>query len=447
LYLKMVSIAGEPDISCNVTWTTNITLPILDTDGDGISDYQESVNGTDPIPNGVIPVNPVLPVPTIQTVWEFATNGNSEGWVLAKGLTGSVTGGSQLLKVAASDPNYVSESNLMVPAEDYPYLRFRVKSDNAGSIQIYWGRDGATSFSGARVLVLPIQDNPSEFIDYYIDMSTSPEWKENIFQLRLDPEIGVNGNMTIDRISFEKTRPACTALITAPIVSFCPGGSVLLSANTSPGASFKWMNGATVVGSAATYTARTVGSYTVEVTNPSGCNAISAAKIVSLNTVPVVSISNPTKDTIVTSTSIMARVTLASTNLKSVSYFVDGTLVKTFTAAPYSQLISLPTLKAYNVKAVAINTFDCVSADSVKITRTQTTVLENGSFGMEELSLYPNPSSDGYFNLSQVCKWKVYSVVGNELKSGHSNMVDLSENPKGVYLIKMKDKILRVLKE
>lgn len=62
LYIKMVSIASTPDISVNVNWTGNITLPILDTDGDGISDLQESINGTDPIPNETIPLNPVLPI-------------------------------------------------------------------------------------------------------------------------------------------------------------------------------------------------------------------------------------------------------------------------------------------------------------------------------------------------------------------------------------------------
>ena len=62
LYIKMVSVASTPDIAVNVNWTGNITLPMLDTDGDGISDLQESINGTDPIPNETIPTNPVLPI-------------------------------------------------------------------------------------------------------------------------------------------------------------------------------------------------------------------------------------------------------------------------------------------------------------------------------------------------------------------------------------------------
>lgn len=64
IYLKM-KVAGNPDITCNITWTGSITLPILDTDGDGKSDYQESKDGTDPIPNGNIPNAQVIEwVPT-----------------------------------------------------------------------------------------------------------------------------------------------------------------------------------------------------------------------------------------------------------------------------------------------------------------------------------------------------------------------------------------------
>ena len=64
-----------------------------------------------------------------------------------------------------------------------------------------------------------------------------------------------------------------------------------------------------------------------------------------------------------------------------------------------------------------------------------------------KVSIFPNPSNDGIFNLSQASSWKVTSLTGKELKSGHGNQIDLSENPKGVYLIKMNNKVERIVVE
>ena len=77
-----------------------------------------------------------------------------------------------------------------------------------------------------------------------------------------------------------------------------------------------------------------------------------------------------------------------------------------------------------------------------------TTDLEDGSLSnLETINIFPNPTNDGVFNLSKASNWKVYSVLGDELKSGNSNQINLSEQPKGVYLIKMNDKVERVVVE
>ncbi len=62
-------------------------------------------------------------------------------------------------------------------------------------------------------------------------------------------------------------------------------------------------------------------------------------------------------------------------------------------------------------------------------------------------TVFPNPSKNGIFQLSKATNWKAYSVLGIELKSGNSNEINLSEQPKGVYLIKMNEKIERVIVE
>ena len=77
--------------------------------------------------------------------------------------------------------------------------------------------------------------------------------------------------------------PLPVATITAPITSFCTGGSALLTAST--GASYKWFNGTIVLPTiTGTHTAIAAGSYTVEVTNANGCKAVSAAKIITVTT-------------------------------------------------------------------------------------------------------------------------------------------------------------------
>ncbi len=65
----------------------------------------------------------------------------------------------------------------------------------------------------------------------------------------------------------------------------------------------------------------------------------------------------------------------------------------------------------------------------------------------EQVSIYPNPSQDGVFNLSQISNWKVFTTLGQELKSGNSNSINLSEQPKGVYLFKTGQTIKRIIVE
>jgi hypothetical protein len=65
----------------------------------------------------------------------------------------------------------------------------------------------------------------------------------------------------------------------------------------------------------------------------------------------------------------------------------------------------------------------------------------------EQVKIYPNPSIDGVFNLSQLSNWKVYTLAGKELKAGKGTIIQLSEYPKGVYLIKMNEKVERIVIE
>lgn len=78
------------------------------------------------------------------------------------------------------------------------------------------------------------------------------------------------------------TLPSETPTITAAgPTTFCPGGSVVL--NASGTGTHEWFNGATSVGTGASYTASTVGDYTVKFTNNNGCPATSTTTTVALS--------------------------------------------------------------------------------------------------------------------------------------------------------------------
>ncbi len=90
-------------------------------------------------------------------------------------------------------------------------------------------------------------------------------------------------------------------IIAAPVVSvtaagptsFCPGGSVVLTA--SPGFTYQWYNGSSPIGSATgiSYTASGSGTYAVLATNASGCTTMAPAVTVVSGAAPVTNASGP----------------------------------------------------------------------------------------------------------------------------------------------------------
>jgi hypothetical protein len=118
--------------------------------------------------------------------------------------------------------------------------------------------------------------------------------------ITLTPNTAVNGLISIVYPSGEintnqilSINPSPSATITAGgATTFCDGGSVVLNANTGTGLSYQWRNNGTNISgaTAASYTANAAGSYTVVVTNSSGCTATSTATSVTVNANPTATI-------------------------------------------------------------------------------------------------------------------------------------------------------------
>ena len=82
--------------------------------------------------------------------------------------------------------------------------------------------------------------------------------------------------------------PATPTVTSGTSTTFCSGGSVTLK--SSSGSSYQWYkNGTIITGTTLiSYTANTAGTYTVTVTNASGCTATSAGTTVTINSLPFI---------------------------------------------------------------------------------------------------------------------------------------------------------------
>ena len=85
--------------------------------------------------------------------------------------------------------------------------------------------------------------------------------------------------------------PVATVLLNGA-ATFCQGNSVIINANVGAGLTYQWQNnGANILGATgANYTATSSGSYAVLVSNVNGCSSASATTIVSVNSLPNVTL-------------------------------------------------------------------------------------------------------------------------------------------------------------
>ncbi|MCX6167654.1 MAG: gliding motility-associated C-terminal domain-containing protein [Sphingobacteriales bacterium] len=186
-----------------------------------------------------------------------------------------------------------------------------------------------------------------------------------------------------------------TASITASgPTSFCAGGSVTLSANMA--SSYLWSNGATTQ----SITVSTAGSYTVRITNATGCTSVaSAASTVVVNAPPTATItaSGPT------SFCAGGSVTL-SANAGSSYLWSNGAT---------TQSITVSTAGSYTVRVT--NATGCISTSSSAVSVSVTGALNipntftpngdgvNDTWVIDQINQYPN------------CTVTVFNKMGNKV--------------------------------
>lgn len=126
------------------------------------------------------------------------------------------------------------------------------------------------------------------------------------------------------------------------------------------------------------------------------------------------------------------------------SYTIPGVI--SFLSEPAFESSSLPRWRYfYNWKITTDATCSRVPVSAiVDPSAEECQVLNNEE--LDELSLSPNPSS-GIIYFSEVTSFTVYDLLGAEVLSGTSSVIDLSSFVDGVYVMKTDNKTIRVVKE
>jgi hypothetical protein len=170
---------------------------------------KERVRGLYPegriVPPKTVDVPPISDTSSIaySKLWNFNSDGDSEGWTVAKQISPiSITGGSYSGTSTGSDPGIHSPDALGISAEENPYIHIRMKnssSDTAG--QIYFITETDQTWNEAKGIGLYVKPNDSGYTDYYIPIWSNKNWTGNIQAIRFDP-ITTTGDFSIDRIGF-----------------------------------------------------------------------------------------------------------------------------------------------------------------------------------------------------------------------------------------------------
>jgi hypothetical protein len=234
--------------------------------------------------------------------------------------------------------------------------------------------------------------------------------------------------------------PAPPALVTATgNTTFCSGDSVVFQTTVGLNFTYTWYKDGIAIpdGINFTYAAKQPGSYTVRVTSPIGCAAVSAPVLVTVHPAPPVSLGNDT--------SVAASATVSLNAGAGYTSYLWST-------GANSQIISVDSsgtgLGTKTVWARVTDNLGCKGADTIRISFVNNPgIMELNKPGIT--SIYPNPTT-GQLTLQHSgdqpknLKVSVYTPDGRCIREEllHSSpsgvfLLDLSDLPDALYLVRV----------
>ncbi|MEI8206557.1 MAG: PA14 domain-containing protein [Kiritimatiellales bacterium] len=149
-------------------------FPADDTDGDGMSDLQETQTGRDPRQ-------------ALDMAFLFDTNGNSEGWNSYSQLTNAlVTNGVFSATASGNDSQMYYTLPANFRTEAVPGFTIRMKSSQAGRVDLFW-KSATANYAAERLLSVNLTAS-NQWQNIFFTCAGHPLWNRfPASALRLDP--------------------------------------------------------------------------------------------------------------------------------------------------------------------------------------------------------------------------------------------------------------------
>lgn len=137
--------------------------------------------------------------------WDFAKD--EEGWHVGKQIESfqwarDERGGVSIEgEIAGEGPTLLSPGHLDLPCEEYGEIFIRLKNETDGVRgKVYFSTDEEPEFSEERRVQFAIEANSADYVTYRIPLSTHPQWKGRLQQLRIDPSLISSGGKVSIRL-------------------------------------------------------------------------------------------------------------------------------------------------------------------------------------------------------------------------------------------------------
>ncbi|MCF7817454.1 MAG: autotransporter-associated beta strand repeat-containing protein [Kiritimatiellales bacterium] len=180
-------------------------------------------------------------IPSATQTWNFNTDGDKEGWLVANASNAVVSAG--LLQGAANNTVntlQIYRNDRYFYGSSVPEVRIRMRSDANCDVYFYWTIPQDETFKSARRITLSYTGNGA-FQELVFPMAGNPEWDGKLItRIRFDPRVHLNGGareFAVDSITLPKESYRVKGLRfrNASPYTLSGGGQLRIEANSGSG--------------------------------------------------------------------------------------------------------------------------------------------------------------------------------------------------------------------